>query len=54
MSIKYNLIKHISNGTFGSADLVEYNGERVVLKRQRIDGKKISLEDCQNEVYKLI
>lgn len=52
-TVEYRFIKHLGAGGFGSTDLIEYNGEEVVLKRQKLD-HKITYESCENEVLLLI
>lgn len=45
----YIIKRELGKGGFGCTYLVEYNGEEVVLKKQKI-GEKLTYEDCENEV----
>lgn len=47
--MKYEVIKKVGEGSFGKAYLVKSNGEKMVLKRQRIS-REMPLEIMQREV----
>lgn len=48
--MKYEVIQKVGEGAFGKTYLIKCNGEKMVLKRQRIC-REMPLDILTNEVY---